>query len=149
MTQISQQATSLTATQAQLVWHGSQVLKMRKASLESREETWSCTAMFEAGTNLNPQGLQHVIAMAWENSIFVTNVLLSDPSDTNSAHSIKRIIGNVGRAGLTMMVAPDKPQILAPSNCFSLVNHHAYPSPSGKLATFSAPRIPVIVFMGY
>jgi hypothetical protein len=92
----------------------------------TREQTWSCIAMFEAGMEVDPEGLQHVIAMAWENSIFVTNLLLSDPSDTNSAHSIKRIIGNVGRAGLTMMVAPDKPKIRAPSNCFSLVNHQEY-----------------------
>jgi hypothetical protein len=92
----------------------------------TREQTWSCIALFEAGTNVHPEGLKHVIAMAWENSIFVTNLLLSDPSDTHSAHSIKRIIGNVGRAGLTMMVAPDKPQIRAPSNCFSLVNHQEY-----------------------
>jgi hypothetical protein len=92
----------------------------------TREQTWSCIAMFEADIRVDPKGLQHVIAMAWENSIFVTNLLLSDPSDTNGTHRIKRIIGNVGRAGLTMMVAPDKPQIRAPSNCFSLVNHEEY-----------------------
>jgi hypothetical protein len=92
----------------------------------TREQTWSCIAMFEADIRVDPEGLQPVIAMAWENSIFVTNLLLSDPSDTNGTHRIKRIIGNVGRAGLTMMIAPDKPQIRAPSNCFSLVNHQEY-----------------------
>ncbi len=32
----------------------------------------------------------------------------------------------MGRAGLAMMVAPDKPRIRAPSNRFSLVNHQEY-----------------------
>ena len=92
----------------------------------TRAQTLSCIAMFEAGINVHPDGLQHVIAMAWENSIFVTNLLLSDPSDVASAHSIKRITGNVGRPGLTMMVAPNKPQIRAPSNSYRLVNHVDY-----------------------
>ena len=92
----------------------------------SREETFSCIAMFEAAISIDPHGLEHVIAMVWENSIFVNKLLLADPSDTESDHTVKRIIGNVGRAGLTMMVAPPKPKIRGLSNSYSLVNHLKY-----------------------
>lgn len=92
-----------------------------------RENALSCIAHFETGSShLKPDMFRGTIAIATGNSIFAIATLLSDPSDAMAHQVIKRITGNIGRPGLSLLVAPDKPKIRRPSFDYKLVNHHPY-----------------------
>lgn len=93
---------------------------------------FACLAMLELGAkcNIDPEDLDHVIAMSSGNSIWVARPLLQDPSKEDDERAIKRIIGNVGRPGITMMIPPPQPRIRPLSDSWLLVQHAAY---DGKL----------------
>ena len=93
---------------------------------------FACLAMLELGAkcNIDPEALDHVIAMSSGNSIYVARPLLQDPSEQDDQRAIKRIIGNVGRPGITMMIPPPQPRIRPLSDSWLLVQHAAY---DGKL----------------
>lgn len=75
--------------------------------------TMCCIAFFETGTiDLNPEELgDHSFAVCHSNSIFVGSRLLSDPINEIPQHFIERIIGNVGKPGLTFLVTPPDPMV--------------------------------------
>lgn len=81
--------------------------------------------MFESGAyNLDSRDLEHVFAMSSENSLFVASPLLDDPSEGGDEIYIKRVIGNISRAGMAMLLPPQDPQIRKPqSGIWELVNH--------------------------
>lgn len=93
---------------------------------------FACLAMLELGAkcNIDPKELVYVIAMSSGNSIYVAKPLLQDPSEEDDERAIKRIIGNVGRPGITMMIPPPQPRIRPLSESWLLVQHAAY---DGKL----------------
>ena len=92
-------------------------------------------AMFESGSyNLDPRSLDHVFAMSSGNSLFVAAPLLDDPSHESDEIHIKRVVGNIGRAGMAMLIAPQDPRIRKPQmENWELVNH----APSNGQATDS------------
>ena len=93
----------------------------------SRENAFSCIVQFESGIlNFEPEVFEDTLAIASGNSLFVAGLLLSDPFDTKKADRIERITGNIGRPGISFLVAPFEPKIRALSNSYSLVNHAAY-----------------------
>ena len=55
--------------------------------------------------------LQHVFAMSSRNSIFVAAPLLDDPGRDDKDREIRRVIGNIGRAGIAMMIPPQARRI--------------------------------------
>jgi hypothetical protein len=83
--------------------------------------------MFESGSlNLDPRSLTSVMAMSTGNSIYVSSIILSDPYDNVPEYDIRRIVGNVGYAGTTMMIAPPEPRIRGLSNDYTQVRHAQY-----------------------
>jgi len=73
----------------------------------SRRETFACIAMFETGTvDLDPASLDTVLAMSSGDSLFVAAPLLCDPYEQPNSREIRRIAGNVGRAGISMLIPP-------------------------------------------
>ncbi|KAI4162051.1 MAG: hypothetical protein LQ342_004363 [Letrouitia transgressa] len=77
-------------------------------------ETLSCIACLETGyMDIPPSKLNSSFAISHENSIFVARQLLSDPSDDLSNFPVKRIIGNIGKPGLAVLVSPQNPKMLA------------------------------------
>ena len=73
---------------------------------------FSCIALCEFGVHqINPNVLQHVFAMSSRNCIFVAAPLLDDPGRDEEDHEIRRVIGNIGRAGIAMMIPPQAPRI--------------------------------------
>ena len=75
----------------------------------NRSQTFACIAMFESGSlNIQPASLSQVMAMSIENSIYVAAPLLSDPTNTYRDNTIKRVVGNVGKPGIAMMIPPSK-----------------------------------------
>ena len=109
--------------------HGRQTLSDLCAftSPISRINTFSCIVLFESGTlNFEPEVFVDTLAIASGNSLFVVGLLLSDPFDTDQADKIVRITGNIGRPGISFLVAPSEPKIRALGNSYNLVNHVAY-----------------------
>ncbi len=92
-----------------------------------RAQLFACVAMFESGRfNIDPTKLDGVIALCSEDSIFVSELLLSDPSVDTNKISIRHIIGNVGVAGMVCMVSPMEPRIRPLGHDASLVSHAPY-----------------------
>ena len=93
----------------------------------SRAAQFACIAMFETGTlNLEPGALSTVMAISSGNSIYVANQLIHDRSGPGK-FGITRILGNLGRPGVVMLVPPEAPRVSAvdPKN-WRLVNHHLF-----------------------
>ena len=87
---------------------------------------FACIAMFESGTlDIDPAGLSSVMALSSGNSIFVVDSLLQDPSEQGT--SITRLLGNLDRPGIVMLVPPQAPLIRkAELGTWRLVNHYAF-----------------------
>ena len=93
----------------------------------SRPNTLACIVHFESGTLLlKPDELDQTLAIASGNSIFVISAIISDPFKNLAEGSVKRIIGNIGRTGLCMLVAPFGPKIRPLGNQYNLVEHAVY-----------------------
>lgn len=92
----------------------------------NRASKFGCIANFETGTlDIAPNAISSVMAMSSGNSIFVANELIQDPYDGSyKRQGITRILGNLGRPGVVMLVPPPAPRI-APrdSNSWRLINH--------------------------
>jgi hypothetical protein len=93
----------------------------------SLTETFSCVALFESGRghcNIKPDLLQGVMALSSGDSIFVAAPLLCDPSEILEPYELRRIVGNIGRAGITMLVPPANPLIrsIGPES-WNVLNH--------------------------
>ena len=111
--------------------------------------------MFESGTlNVDPAGLSAVMALSSGNSIFVVDSLLQDQSEQGI--SITRLLGNLDRPGVVMLVPPQAPLIReADRGTWRLVNHYAF---DGKLEdsfqatslhlSFTEYEIPLSVSVG-
>ena len=92
-----------------------------------RSRALACIVHFESGVLLlEPDELDQTLAIASGNSIFVIGVIVSDPFDNMAASSIKRIVGNIGRSGICMLVAPFEPKVRPLGNQYNLVEHAAY-----------------------
>lgn len=99
----------------------------------SRAAKFACIAMFETGTlNLESYALTSVMAISSGNSIYVANGLIQDPlepdlSNVPGYRGITRILGNLGRPGVVMLVPPQAPLIRAEDpNSWRLVYHHPF-----------------------
>ena len=91
----------------------------------SLAETFACIAMFESGTyDLDPSALEHVFAISSSNSLFVAAPLLNDPSQCHNDCAVLRVVGNIGRAGIAMLIAPQDPRTRKlESDTWELISH--------------------------
>ena len=93
----------------------------------ARPNTLACITHFESGTILlEPDELVETLAIASGNSIFVIGALISDPFEKLAGSVVKRIIGNIGRTGICMLVAPFEPRIRPLGDEYNLVEHATY-----------------------
>ena len=94
-----------------------------------RAQVFACIALFESGQfNIDPLMLRNVMAMSSGNSIYIAKPLLCDPSEIAEPHEIKRIIGNVGRPGIAMLIPPQSPRVResAAGDTWNVVNHATF-----------------------
>lgn len=91
----------------------------------SLQRTFACIAMLEFGEyDINPVTLEHVFAMSSGNSIFVSAALLSNPGEMPEVYEVRRVVGNIGRAGIAMLIPPQDPRIRKPDiESWHLINH--------------------------
>lgn len=86
--------------------------------------TFACIASLESGNlDISGEGLQDVMAMAVGDSLYIASSLLCDPLERPSK-IIRRIRGNLGRAGIAMMIPPESPKIRASDvDNWNVINH--------------------------
>ena len=93
-------------------------------------QAFACVAMFESGTcNLNPETLSEVFAMSSGNSLYVARALLCDPFKQPNPTEISRVVGNVGRAGITFLIFPPEVKTRQPDpEQWMAINHKKFAS---------------------
>jgi len=93
----------------------------------TREETFACIARFEAGHfNFHSSAMKGVMAISSGNSIYVAYCLLQDPTKHDSPALVQRVVGNVGKSGMTMLVSPSVPRVRPLTDDVRLVNHNSF-----------------------
>ena len=93
----------------------------------NRAQAFACISNFDSGTlQLDQEDLSNVLALCSENSIYVAGVILSDPFEKVSEDDIRHIVGNIGRTGICMLVAPQDPRIRPLSDEYNVVAHQNY-----------------------
>jgi hypothetical protein len=83
-------------------------LKMTKG------DTFALLNAFESGNmDSDPTMLREVITMSSGDSIYVASQLLVDPAEWNgfTNTSLCRILGNIGRPGIAMLISPADPMV--------------------------------------
>jgi hypothetical protein len=82
----------------------------------ARSRRFACIAYFESGVyDMSPDNLDDVIALATRNSLYISAILLGDPFEAQkNADDIRHVIGNVGKTGIVLMVAPLAPKVRQP-----------------------------------
>ena len=103
----------------------------------SRLEAFSCIVMFESGQyDLGPRSFSNVMAVSSGDSIFVAAPLLCDPFEQPPEQEIRRVLGNIGRPGIALLVPPSAPRIKTPvMENWNLINLHDFDG--GKQDCFS------------
>ena len=94
----------------------------------SYAQTFACIANLEPGSiDIDPGSLNHVMAMSTGNSIYIAAPLLSDPAERCNDGKVKRVIGNVGRPGMAMLITPQRLRMSTlDHNTWNHVNHDGF-----------------------
>ena len=108
--------------------------KWRASDREGQEPSlahaFACIATFETGNlDLDPSDIRKaaVMALSCGNSMYVAERMLSDPSEILAPYAVRRIIGNIGRPGLSLLVPPERPRLPKPDyTSWNMVNHSAF-----------------------
>jgi hypothetical protein len=74
-----------------------------------RCEAFSCITYLESGYDIPPEQFTNVMAVSSGDSIFLAARLVCDPFEVPWPHEIRRIMGNVGRAGIALLIPPSEP----------------------------------------
>jgi len=116
----------------------------------SLPQTLSCVAMFDTGKlDIPPEQLDGVFAMSAGNSIYAAAGLLADPHHVVEGHELRRIVGNVGRAGVSMLIPPANPIIRKVDlDNWQLINHARF-VPSAGCGDFFDNTSLHLSFTGY
>ena len=93
----------------------------------SQAQAFACVLTFESGgVRSDPKQLALVMAISSRNSIFIAGTLLSDPAKVVQGPDIRRVVGNVGKPGITLLVSPQNPLVKPPSRDFRVITHDKY-----------------------
>ena len=143
-------AGTCTATHSGTVVHGTGEMLDQMG----REEAFACVAIIQTrSSNIEPDDLQEVRAISFDNSIFVAAALLTDLHTVADSKELRHIIGNVGFPGLNLMVAPAGGlKIRRAANEVRKLSHHSeydfkrvdYFKESSLHLSFTGQRFPVI-----
>ena len=102
----------------------------REGQEPSLAHAFACIAAFETGNlDLDPVDISKaaVMALSYGNSMYVAERLLSDPLEVLVPYAIRRIIGNIGRPGLSLLVPPQRPRLPKPDfNSWNCINHNVF-----------------------
>jgi hypothetical protein len=98
----------------------------------SRQAAFAAVCMLDTGTlDMDPTYLNEVMAVSSGDSLYIAAPLLCDPATYLLPSDIRRVIGNIGRAGLALLIPPKNPEIRRPDpNMWKVINHEKF---EGKL----------------
>jgi hypothetical protein len=98
----------------------------------TRRGALAAISYFETGfIDLQPSHFDGVFALSMGNSLFVSDYLLHDPWDGQGESAVRRVIGNVGKAGLSLLLSPQIPNVKESDlGAWSVINHDEF---NGKL----------------
>ena len=66
--------------------------------------------------DLDPQALAEVFALSLGSSIYVAEAMLCDPYQSAKGTNIRRVIGNLGGAGISLLISPADPAVREPDD---------------------------------
>lgn len=101
------------------------LLRGYKEAIISIKLAFSCIILFQTGRiDVDPEVLEGAMAISHSDSIFVAQSLLVDPSHSDITSPVRRIIGNVGKPGLAILLPPHAPEVRERSlGDWRVVNH--------------------------
>ena len=100
---------------------------LTQPSQPSQAQAIACILTFESGgVRSDPKQLESVMAISSRNSIFITGTLLSDPAKAGKGPDIRRVVGNVGKPGITLLVSPQNLRVKPPCRDFRVIPHADY-----------------------
>lgn len=75
----------------------------------TRQRVFSCICLLESGyVNLRLNDLGDVMAVSVGNSIYVSESVISDPGISGLENKVRRISGNIGKPGISLLVPPGR-----------------------------------------
>ena len=109
---------------------------------------FACIAMCETGVlDKHPIKMESVMAISSGDSLYIASCLLQDPAQPVRGFGVKRVMGNIGRAGLALLVPPQKPKLPVENpESWRLINHASF---DGKLENCFANTSLHLGFSGY
>ncbi|KAL8690911.1 MAG: hypothetical protein Q9218_003743 [Villophora microphyllina] len=86
--------------------------------------SFGCIATLESGNmNVSSSNLQSVMALSSDDSLYIATALLTDPAIDHQS-KVTRIRGNIGRAGIALMIPPKRPRMRqTDSRDWRIINH--------------------------
>jgi hypothetical protein len=89
-------------------------------------DTLACICMMDSGYRLSPDWFKDVFALSTGNSIFVARTLVCDPFE-DAGPKVQRVTGNIGRAGISLLLAPPAPKIAKRTDQnWRVINHNHF-----------------------
>ena len=94
----------------------------------TREAAFSCIILLETGDqDLDPKQLTSVMAISVSDSIYAASPLTCDPYKSPEGFEICRALGNVGKAGVSLLIPPPRPRIRQHKNDeWNVINHDTW-----------------------
>ncbi|KAL6901568.1 hypothetical protein GGI43DRAFT_422463 [Trichoderma evansii] len=92
----------------------------------SRPEAFACVTMFECGRLLDVAHFREVFAITSNDTIFVATPLLADPFEAPTETEIKRVSGNIGTPGVSLLVPPPEPRIRKINPNWKVISHSPF-----------------------
>jgi hypothetical protein len=91
-------------------------------------QVFACIASLESGSiDIDPGSLNYVMAMSIGNSIYIAAPLICDPAECFNDVKVKRVVGNVGRPGMAMLITPRDPRMSKlDHDTWNHVNHDGF-----------------------
>ena len=87
------------------------------------------------------------MAISAGDSVYVAAPILCDPAVQSKSHEVRRIIGNIGRAGLAFLMPPSNPRTKQIDlESYQVIDHHPY---NGRLEDCFKSTILHLSFSGY
>jgi hypothetical protein len=100
--------------------------KRSKSSILSRPNALALIASFDSGgLQIDPLNFEDVIAVSSGNSLYVSEALLNDP--TSIYDEIRCLVGNVGKAGIALLLSPRDPIVKTnDAEVWEMINHEEF-----------------------
>jgi hypothetical protein len=96
--------------------------------LLARPNTFACIVLLITGSlDLAPHNVKQVMAISFSNHIYAAAPLLCDPFEIPHPHEVRRVIGNIGKAGLALLIPAANPLHRKPEiDKWGLINHEYF-----------------------